>query len=100
MIERTITFIVGDQRVDAPAGSLLRVPAGVMHDFENNTARAAGVFNVVIQGEGTLALLKFKTGGKQTVVVQHVTVTDGGQAVVAGSVVKGGTHEPGEGIQK
>ena len=50
VIEGTITFIVGDQRVDAPAGSFLRVPAGVMHDFENNTARPAGVFNVFIPG--------------------------------------------------
>ena len=50
VIEGTITFIVGDQRVDAPAGSFLRVPAGMMHDFENNTARPAGVFNVYIPG--------------------------------------------------
>jgi mannose-6-phosphate isomerase-like protein (cupin superfamily) len=50
VIEGTIAFIVGDQRVDAPAGSFLRVPAGVMHDFENNTARPAGVFNVFIPG--------------------------------------------------
>ena len=37
-----------------------------------------------------LTLLKFRTGGKQTVVVQHVNVSDGGQAVIAGSVRKGG----------
>lgn len=40
--------------------------------------------------EHMLALLKFKTGGKQTVVVQHVHVSDGGQALVAGSLTKGG----------
>ena len=50
VIEGTITFIVGDQRIDALAGSFLRVPAGVTHDFENNTARPAGVFNVFIPG--------------------------------------------------
>ena len=40
--------------------------------------------------EGLLALHKMRTGGKQVVVVQHVQVSDGGQAVIAGSV------EPGE----
>jgi hypothetical protein len=36
--------------------------------------------------EGLLTLKKARRGGRQTVVVQHVHVTDGGQAVVAGSV--------------
>jgi len=40
------------------------------------------------------ALRKHRTGGKQTVVVQHVTVADGGQAIV-GHVETGGrgSHE-------
>jgi len=33
-----------------------------------------------------LALQKLRTGGGQTVTVQHVTVGDGGQAIVAGKV--------------
>ena len=36
--------------------------------------------------KGMLTLHKVRTGGKQTVIVQHVHVTEGGQAVVAGSV--------------
>jgi hypothetical protein len=36
--------------------------------------------------EGALILHKLQTGGKQVVVVQHVNVTEGGQAVIAGSV--------------
>lgn len=39
--------------------------------------------------EGMLTLMKFRTGGKQTVVVQHVNITDGGQAVIAGKVGRG-----------
>ena len=39
--------------------------------------------------ESMLTLHKIRTGGRQTMVVQHVHVTDGGQAVVAGSVNKG-----------
>ena len=45
-----MTFRVGDQIVEAPAGSFLRVPAGVTHDFENNTPHQTGVFNVFIPG--------------------------------------------------
>src|SRR5262249_29597346 len=42
--------------------------------------------------DGVMALQRLRTGGKQVVVVQHVQVTDGGQAVVAGEVT---TVEPG-----
>jgi hypothetical protein len=49
-----------------------------------------------------LALLKLKTGGRQNVVVQHVTVTHGGQAVVAGTLTKtgGGSGTDGGGGPK
>ena len=49
--------------------------------------------------ESMLTLQKIRTGGRQTMVVQHVHVTDGGQAVVAGSVskgAKGGKSENGK----
>jgi hypothetical protein len=36
-----------------------------------------------------LTLERVRNGGKQTVVVQHVTVAGGGQAVVAGQVKTG-----------
>ena len=50
VIEGTMTFLVGDQRVDAPAGTFLRIPAGVVHDFENRTPHQAGALNVFIPG--------------------------------------------------
>jgi mannose-6-phosphate isomerase-like protein (cupin superfamily) len=50
VLEGTMTFQVGDQHVDASAGTFLRIPAGVVHDFENRTAQRAGVFNVFIPG--------------------------------------------------
>jgi mannose-6-phosphate isomerase-like protein (cupin superfamily) len=50
VVEGTMTFIVGDRSVEAPAGSFLRIPAGVMHDFENTTRHPAAVFNVFIPG--------------------------------------------------
>jgi hypothetical protein len=39
---------------------------------------------------GLLTLERLRNGGKQTVVVQHVAVSDGGQAVVAGTLTPGG----------
>jgi hypothetical protein len=39
--------------------------------------------------EGLLALHKVRSGGKQTVVVQHVHVSDGGQAIVAAELKRG-----------
>jgi hypothetical protein len=42
-----------------------------------------------------LTLQKIRTGGTQTVVVQHVQVSDGGQAVIAGSVEAGGPQGRG-----
>ena len=50
VVEGTMTFLVGDQHIDAPAGTFLRIPAGVMHDFENRTAERAGALNVFIPG--------------------------------------------------
>lgn len=50
VIEGTMTFLVGDQHVDAPTGTFLRIPAGVRHDFENRTAQRAGALNVFIPG--------------------------------------------------
>ena len=36
--------------------------------------------------DGLMTMQKLRTGGKQTMVVQHVQIKDGGQAVVAGNV--------------
>jgi hypothetical protein len=43
--------------------------------------------------KGTLALHKLRTGGKQVVTVQHISVRDGGQAVVTGGFRSGGGDE-------
>ncbi len=50
VIEGTMTFLVGDQYLDAEPGTFIRVPAGVTHDFENRTRQRAGVLNVFIPG--------------------------------------------------
>ena len=50
--------------------------------------------------QGALTLQKLKSGGKQHVVVQHVNVESGGQAIVAGAVGPGGGQARGEGKSK
>ena len=50
VIEGTMTFLVGDRHLDAVAGTFLRIPAGLMHDFENRTTERAGALNVFIPG--------------------------------------------------
>ena len=48
--EGTMAFLVGDEWVDAPAGTFLRIPAGMTHDFANRTEAPARAFNVFIPG--------------------------------------------------
>ena len=48
--EGTLWFLVGDQWVEAPAGTFLRIPAGVTHDFANRGDVRATAFNVFIPG--------------------------------------------------
>ena len=46
----TMSFRVADDWIDAPAGTFIRIPAGVTHDFANRSDRPATAFNVFIPG--------------------------------------------------
>jgi quercetin dioxygenase-like cupin family protein len=48
--EGTISFLAGDEWVDAPAGTFIRIPVGITHDFANRTDEPATAFNVLIPG--------------------------------------------------
>jgi mannose-6-phosphate isomerase-like protein (cupin superfamily) len=50
VVEGTMSFLAGERWIDAPAGSFLRIPAGVTHDFENRSAERAGALNVFLPG--------------------------------------------------
>lgn len=52
---------------------------------EARLANAAARMMQIFQ-EGLLTLQRLKTGGRQTMIVQHVQVSDGGNALVAASV--------------
>lgn len=45
VLEGTMSILVGDRWVDAPAGAFVLIPGGTTHDFENRSARRAGVLN-------------------------------------------------------
>jgi mannose-6-phosphate isomerase-like protein (cupin superfamily) len=46
----TMTVRVGDEWIMAECGTFLRIPAGVVHDFENRTDHPATLFNVFLPG--------------------------------------------------
>lgn len=50
VLEGTVTFLAGDERVEASRGAFVRIPAGVVHDFENNSDARAGFLNIYIPG--------------------------------------------------
>lgn len=50
VLEGTMSFLIGDQWVDAPRGSFLLVPGGVTHDFQNRTDERAGILNFSVPG--------------------------------------------------
>lgn len=51
VIEGTMSFLLGERWVDAPAGSFVLAPGGVTHDFENRGERRAGVLNFSVPGD-------------------------------------------------
>ena len=66
-------------------GTDSRMPPVEMARLTNAAARMMDTYQSAL-----LTLQKIRTGGKQTVVVQHVQVSEGGQAVIAGSMKNGG----------
>jgi len=60
-----------------------------LHIVEGSRAANTSAKLMDVYQKGIVALAKVRTGGKQTVTVQHVNVTDGGQAVVTGGIKAG-----------
>jgi mannose-6-phosphate isomerase-like protein (cupin superfamily) len=51
VLDGTMSFLVDDVWVDAPAGSFVLVPGGVTHDFENRGDTQAGALNISAPGD-------------------------------------------------
>jgi quercetin dioxygenase-like cupin family protein len=50
VLEGTMSFLVGQEWLDAPAESFVLAPGGVTHDFENRSDAPARVLNLSIPG--------------------------------------------------
>jgi len=50
VLEGTASILAGEDWLDAPKGSFIRIPATVMHDFRNRTAERVCLLNVFIPG--------------------------------------------------
>ncbi|WP_430439211.1 cupin domain-containing protein [Shinella sp.] len=50
VIAGTASILAGEDWLEAPAGSFVRIPATVMHDFENRTDARVGLLNVFLPG--------------------------------------------------
>ena len=51
VLDGTISFLLGDEWVDATAGSFVLVPGGMPHSFENRTGRRAGFLSISAPGD-------------------------------------------------
>ncbi|QBX38514.1 cupin domain-containing protein [Brevundimonas sp. S30B] len=50
VIEGVMSFRLGEDWIDAEAGSFVRAAPGVTHDFANRTGKRAGVLNLYVPG--------------------------------------------------
>ena len=50
VIEGVMSFLIGDVWTEAPKGSFVLAPGGVIHDFENRSEARAGVLNISAPG--------------------------------------------------
>jgi mannose-6-phosphate isomerase-like protein (cupin superfamily) len=46
----TMSFLLGDEWIDAAAGAFVLVPGGMIHDFENRAPERAGLLNFSAPG--------------------------------------------------
>ena len=50
VLSGTASILAGEDWQEAPAGSFVRIPANVTHDFENRTDERVGLLNVFLPG--------------------------------------------------
>lgn len=50
VIEGVASILVGEDWLEAPKGSFIRIPATVTHDFRNGTNERVGLLNLFIPG--------------------------------------------------
>jgi mannose-6-phosphate isomerase-like protein (cupin superfamily) len=50
VLEGTASFLAGERWIDAAAGTFIRIPAGITHDFANRSGKRVGLLNFYIPG--------------------------------------------------
>ena len=50
VLEGIVSFLVGDEWINAEKGTFLRIPAKTIHNFVNNTTKKAGFLSFYIPG--------------------------------------------------
>lgn len=50
VIEGVCSFLIGEEWVDAPKGTFLKIPATIKHDIANHSQERAGVLNFFVPG--------------------------------------------------
>lgn len=86
--------MVGAQRLAMEFMSRATIDGQTVGGADANVLRATRLMRIFIEQTEAMARLKGK-GGQQRVVVEHVTVTAGGQAIV-GAVLPGGRGTSGD----
>jgi mannose-6-phosphate isomerase-like protein (cupin superfamily) len=56
VLEGVMSIFVGDEWIEAPAGSFVMAPGGVIHDFENRGDVRTGALNVSAPGDFELMM--------------------------------------------
>ena len=79
-------FAAADSQLHIHRGAAILNPGALA---EATRSATAGARVLAAYAQGALALDRLRHGSRQVMTVQHVTVAEGGQAVVAGSVTAG-----------
>jgi len=88
--------MVGAQRVAMQFLERSTQPGQTTETIDANVGRSVRLMRVFLDQTEAMSKLKGKSG-QQRVVVEHVTVAAGGQAIV-GNVVPGGSRGPARGV--
>lgn len=91
--------LAGRAAIHAANSEYAHLGAGIrlQHGIEAGRMAASAARMMAAFQQGLLTLDRLRNGGRQTVVVQHVKVADGGQAVVAGGDLKPGRRRKRDG---
>lgn len=92
--ENSLEKMLAHQMAAAHHAAMKLVARGLDHRIKLAPADSVRLINAAarmmqVYQEGLLTLHKMRHGGKQLVVVQHVQVSGGGQAVIAGNMKSG-----------